>query len=95
MSKLLHPRARLVKIRNVRSGLYTRSQILFLLEESLELTATDIARKVEMSYSRVLRQLRNLERERIVERSEERPFTWRSTPYGQQALFGARSSKEV
>ena len=59
--------AYLLRIRNVSSGLLTRSLILKELSPSTWVAAADIAKQVPVTSGTVLYHLRNMERENIVE----------------------------
>jgi len=85
LSVALHPKAYVRIVKNVRPGLESRTKILLALEREL-LTAREIAEKVGMSYGAVLEQLRNLERDGVVERVGKRPYRWRLTGLGQQSI---------
>ena len=79
-------RAYLRLIRNVRRGLELRSAIIKALK-GREQTAKKLAEQVGVSYASALRQLRNLEREEVVERLGKPPFKWRVTGKGQLSLL--------
>ncbi|MHA1587848.1 MAG: winged helix-turn-helix domain-containing protein [Candidatus Thorarchaeota archaeon] len=64
-------RAYLHWIRNIRSGLSTRSAILKELESNKRLSASRISAKVHVTASTVSYHLRNMEREDIVVRDPE------------------------
>jgi len=59
--------AYLLRIRNVSSGLHTRSLILKELSSSSGVAAADIAKRIPVTSGTVLYHLRNMERENIVE----------------------------
>ncbi|MFW9834377.1 MAG: FaeA/PapI family transcriptional regulator [Candidatus Thorarchaeota archaeon] len=73
-------------IRNVRRGLITRSAIIKLLDSSIWITTAEIAKQVDVTAHTVLYHLRNLERERIVERQPEGKG-WRLGPFEQIKLM--------
>jgi len=79
------PRAYLRRIRNVKRGVELRSEVVRALREGGR-AAKELAEALKVSYSSVLRQLRNLEREEIVERVGRPPFKWRLTGRGQSSL---------
>ncbi len=72
-------------IRNVKRGLEARSRIISLLK-GRALTARQLCLEAGLSYSSVMLQLRNLEREGVVERLGKPPFTWRLTGRGQCSI---------
>jgi len=73
-------------IRNVRRGLVSRSAIIKLLNTSTWTTTSEIADQVEVTSHTVLYHLRNLERERVVERDPEGKG-WRLGPFEQVELM--------
>ena len=79
-------RAYLKSMRNVKRGLELRSSIIRLLKSG-EHSVSELARRAGLSYSSVLRQLRNLEREGVVERLGKPPYRWRLTGRGQLSMF--------
>ncbi|MEM4699434.1 MAG: methyltransferase domain-containing protein [Candidatus Nezhaarchaeales archaeon] len=81
----LEPRAYLRRIRNVRRGLELRSRIIRALGAG-GMTVGELARAVGRSYSSALRQLKNMEREGLVERLGGRPTKWRLTGRGQACI---------
>lgn len=86
MGEVYHPNAYLSRVRNVKSGLESRTRILSLLEESPK-TAREIAHQVEISYSTTLHHLHRLEDESIVERRTAKPpYVWETTGLGQMRL---------
>ena len=58
-------------IRNVRRGLVTRTSIIKLLDSTTWITTSDISKQVDVTSHTVLYHLRNLEREKVVERNAE------------------------
>jgi predicted transcriptional regulator len=80
-----HPKAYLSKKRNVKPGLRARSKILFVLEEGKKGTS-DISKGSGLTYECVAYHLRSMSRERLIERSRQRPYVWTLTAYGQQKL---------
>jgi len=81
-----HPRAYLSRMRNLRTGLATRTKILNVLEEK-PYTVKETSQKTGKNYSSVLRQLHSLRAERIVDRRGQRPpYVWLTTGIGQQRL---------
>ena len=81
----MHPKARLAAKRNVKAGLRARSKILFVLEETKR-GASDISKRSGLGYDCVTYHLRSMKKERLVERSRQRPFVWSLTRFGQQRL---------
>ncbi len=81
----MHPNAYLKCVRNVSSGLKTRTKILEALE-SKPCDGAGIAKKASLSYSVVMHHLRLLENEAIVHRKGRRPYYWVSTGLGQKRL---------
>ena len=83
----VHPKVRLSTRRNTRLGLLSRTEILGALEKG-EKSIREVSIEINISYTRVLHHLHLLEAERLVERlGEKRPFKWRVTGVGQQALI--------
>lgn len=84
---MYHPNAYLRNIKNVKRGLETRTRILRTLARS-EKTIGEIAIEAQFKYPRILRHMRHLEVERLVERlGDKKPFKWRVTGLGQQRLI--------
>jgi predicted transcriptional regulator len=81
----MHPKAYLATKRNVKAGLRARSKILFALEEAKR-RAPDISKRSGLGYDCVMYHLRSMRKERLVERSRQRPFLWALTRFGQQRL---------
>ncbi len=79
-------RAYLKSMRNVKRGLELRSTIIRSLKSG-EHTVSELAKQAGLNYSSVLRQLRNLEREGVVERLGKPPYRWRLTGRGQLSMF--------
>jgi DNA-binding IclR family transcriptional regulator len=73
-------------IRNVRRGLITRTEIISLLDRESWITTSDIARQVNVTYHTVIYHLRNLAREKIVERDSDGKG-WRLGPFEQVELM--------
>ncbi|MBS7643542.1 winged helix-turn-helix transcriptional regulator [Candidatus Bathyarchaeota archaeon] len=87
MKESFHPKARLTKRRNIRTGLSTRTKILIALEKG-EKHAKEVAVLANVSYHTVIHHLRLLEDEKIARRKGERkPFLWELTGVGQQRLI--------
>ena len=81
----MHPKAYLATKRNVKAGLRARSKILFVLEEAKR-GSSDISKRSGLGYDCVTYHLRSMKKERLVERSRQRPFVWALTRFGQQGL---------
>lgn len=77
--------AYLSMIRNVRRGLVSRSAIIKSLDSITWKRTSEIAQQVEVTAHTILYHLRNLEREKIVERDAESKG-WRLGPYEQVEL---------
>ena len=73
-------------IRNVRRGLLTRTGIIKLLDSDTWITTSEIDKQVDVTSNTVLYHLRNLEREKIVERNPEGKG-WRLGPFEQVELM--------
>ena len=73
-------------IRNVRRGLLTRTGIITLLDSDTWITTSEIGKQVEVTSHTVLYHLRNLEREKIVEREPDGKG-WRLGPFEQVELM--------
>ena len=87
-------------IRNVRRGLISRTDIIKSLDSTRWTTTSEISKHVHVTSHTVLYHLRNLERERIVERNPEGKG-WRLGPFEQVELLqfltpskGKRKSKK-
>ncbi|TFG13844.1 ArsR family transcriptional regulator [Candidatus Thorarchaeota archaeon] len=78
-------RAYLVKIRNVRSGLITRSEILKHLNYDNWTSAAEIAEKIDVTYSTVLYHLKNMQAEGTVT-PQKNGSGWKLSQTGQTAL---------
>ncbi|MHA2058535.1 MAG: winged helix-turn-helix domain-containing protein [Candidatus Thorarchaeota archaeon] len=72
-------------IRNVRRGLLTRTGIITLLDPATWITTSEITKQVDVTSHTVLYHLRNLEREKVVERDSEGKG-WRLGPFEQVEL---------
>ena len=80
--KIYESLAFLRTIRNVRKGLITRSKIINILKNN-KFSAKEIAEKINMSYSAIRRQLKLMEREKIVRKIGRK---WSLTGYGQKEI---------
>ncbi len=81
-----HPKAFLLRTKNIRPGLAARTKIASLLEKD-PLNAALISKRSGLSYSSVLHHLRLMEEEHIVARSNEKPYKWKLTGAGQKRLI--------
>jgi len=81
-----HPKAFLLRTKNIKPGLTARTKIAALLEKE-SLNAVLISEKSGLSYSSVLHHLHLMEKEHIVARSNEKPYKWRLTGAGQKRLI--------
>jgi predicted transcriptional regulator len=81
----LHPKAHLTTKRNVKAGLRARSKILFTLETTRG-TVSEISKRSGLGYSCVTYHLHSMRKEKLVERSKQRPYLWIVTAFGQQRL---------
>ncbi len=83
---MIHPKAYLSKIRNVRAGLLSRTRILAAMEAGSS-TVTEIAEKSTLTYGCIIHHLKVMCREKIVDRrGKRRTSTWILTRFGQQSL---------
>ena len=80
-----HPKAFLVRKRNVGRGLAARTRIVLSLEEAS--TARMLSSKTGLSYYSVLYHLHLMEDEYIVAREGRRPYTWKLSVMGQKTLI--------
>lgn len=85
--------AYLNRIRNVRRGLFSRTQIIEHLDSELWISTSEIASRIHVTSHTVLYHLRNMERERIVERDTE-GRGWRLGPFEQSELLQFLSTKK-
>jgi len=81
----MHPKAYLATKRNVKAGLKARSKIIFALEEAKR-GASGISKRSGLGYDCIIYHLRSMRKERLVERSRQRPYVWALTRFGQQRL---------
>jgi len=80
-----HPKAFLLRTKNIRPGLAARTKIAVLLEND-SLSAGLISEKSGLSYSSVLHHLHLMEKDHIVAKSNEKPYKWMLTGAGQKTL---------
>ncbi len=73
------------KKKNITPGIETRTLILKQIKRQAK-TVGEIAEDLNMSYTRVLQQLRSMKKEGIVDKTQEKPHQWYLTGLGQQAL---------
>ncbi len=81
-----HPKAHLEQIRNIRSGLRTRTKMLDVLDHHSS-SATTIAKETSLSYTVVLHHLHLLEDDGTVTRKGKKPNIWNLTGQGQLRLI--------
>jgi len=81
-----HPKAFLLHTKNIKPGLTARTKIAMLLEKD-SLNAVLISKRSGLSYSSVLHHLRLMEKENIIARSNEKPYKWKLTGFGQKRLI--------
>jgi len=81
-----HPKAFLLRTKNIRPGLTARTKIAVLLEKD-SLNAVLISKKSGLSYSTVLHHLHLMEKEHIVARGNDKPYKWKLTGAGQKRLI--------
>jgi len=83
---LYHPKAYLVRTRNVKAGLASRTKMIVSMEKEAK-TAAEISKMSTLSYACVAHHLRLLREEKIVLRSgTRRRYAWTLTEFGQQKL---------
>ncbi|MGQ9721950.1 MAG: winged helix-turn-helix domain-containing protein [Candidatus Jordarchaeum sp.] len=83
--KPYEPKAVLRRKRNITPGIETRTLILKKIRHKAK-TASEIAKDLDMSYTRVLQQLLSMKKEGIVDKTIEKPYKWSLTGLGQQVL---------
>jgi len=81
-----HPKAFLLRTKNIKPGLEARTKIAALLEKNA-LNAILISERSGLSYFSVLHHLHLMEEEHIVARSNEKPYKWKLTGAGQKRLI--------
>lgn len=77
--------AYLISIRNVKRGLFSRTEIIEHLGPDDWVRPSEIASKIHLTTQTVLYHLKNMENERIVERDSE-GRGWRLGPFEQSEL---------
>jgi len=80
-----HPKAFLLKTKNVKQGLVTRTKIASALDE-IPCTAGKIGGKTGVSYSSIIHHLNLMKNEHIVKRNNNKPYIWELTGAGQKRL---------
>jgi len=85
-----HPKAYLLRRRNVKLGLAARSKILTFLETE-RANAKKIAKETGISYPMVLHHLRLLEAEGVVVHKGKKPYVWGLTGVGQTRLIDLKT----
>lgn len=83
--RLQEAKAILRRKKNITPGIETRTLILKQISQRAK-TVSEIAKNLNMSYTRVLSQLINMKREGIVDKTKEKPHQWYLTGIGQQVL---------
>jgi predicted transcriptional regulator len=83
--KLHEAKAVLRKKKNITPGIDTRTLILKQIRHQAK-TVSEIAEDLDMSYTRVMLQLRSMRKEGIVDKTNEKPYQWYLTGLGQQVL---------
>ena len=83
--KQYEAKAILRKRRNIKPGIETRTLILKQIRHEPK-TVGEIAKNLNMSYGRVLIQLKSMNKEGIVDRTKRKPHYWYLTGFGQQVL---------
>jgi len=78
--------AYLNRIINVRRGLFSRTEIIEHLDTDVWISTSEIASRIHVTSHTVLYHLRNMEREKVVERDNERRG-WRLGPFEQSELM--------
>ena len=81
-----HPKAFLLKTRNVKKGLVARTKIVSTLD-SIHCSARVINERTGVHYSSILHHLHLMKDERIVERNDKKPYIWKLTGLGQKKLI--------
>jgi hypothetical protein len=81
-----HPKAYLSQIKNIKSGLGTRTKVLDVLELHPS-PAPTVAKESSLSYPVVFHHLRLLEDEGTVTRKGKKPCVWLLTGKGQRRLL--------
>ena len=85
LKKSYHPNAFLSRIKNFKSGLFARTQILNILENSPS-RSKNICKKTKTAYGAVIHHIKLLEAEGIIERKGKKPYEWKITGLGQKRL---------
>ena len=77
----------------MRRGLFSRTQILEHLDSESWIAPSEIAIRIHVTSQTVVYHLRNMEREKIVERDDEGK-KWRLGPFKQSELIQFLSTKK-
>jgi len=85
-----HPKAYLLRRRNVKLGLTARSKILTRLEAG-RASAKEMAKETGINYPMVLYHLKLLEAEGVVIHKGKKPYLWELTGLGQTRLIDIRT----
>lgn len=83
---MYHPNAYLHHVKNIKSGLNSRTKILNVLDKQ-PASAVVIAKTAEISYYAVRHHLKLLEVEDMVRAKGKRPHVWLLTGLGQRRLL--------
>ncbi len=78
--------AYLNSIRNVRKGLFSRTEIIQHLDSDIWISTSEIASRIHLTSHTVLYHLRNMEHEKVVER-DVGGMGWRMGPFEQSELL--------
>jgi len=80
-----HPKAFLLRTKNVKKGLATRTKIAVVLDK-LPCTAREIGEKSSVNYASVIHHLHLMKNEHIIKRNNDKPYIWEFTGVGQKRL---------
>ena len=83
MKTEIEAQAYLRSLRNVARGLKTRSSIIAVMKMKGTVKGREVAGMIDLSYSSIMRHLRHMKAEQIVEKAAD---GWRLTGLGQQAV---------
>jgi len=90
LRQVFHPKAFLLRRRNVQLGLVARTRILLVLEKQ-DSDVRGITNLSGLKYNVAVHHLRLLEVERVVLRkSQKKPYVWGLTGAGQQRLVDSK-----
>lgn len=83
---MVHPRAKVLSMRNMPRGIEARSKILRFLEDSGPTTTPELKERLGMSSSKLYYHLGVLQEAETVSRRGKRPIVWSVTERGQSRL---------